>query len=117
MCQHDVLEESGLTITAEVRYPDGEHQKISINTNKWDANGDDMGGFLRQLLAGLGYTEKTIREIFCDDCEVYQELLPDQEVREEIPYYPPMPTDLACLSCDTACEDTACLHEKRFDER
>jgi hypothetical protein len=116
MCQQDVLEESGLTITAEVRYPDGEYQKISINTNKWDANGDDMGGFLRQLLAGLGYAERTINEIFCDDCAVYAEVLPDQEVREEIPDYPPIPANFVCLNCDTACEDTACLHDQRPSE-
>jgi len=119
-----VFDEPYIRLAAEVKYPDGEYQKVEVTSNKWDANGDDVKDLLFQLLGGLGFAEATINKIFGDDCVCYSELLPDDsEWREREPdRYEDISEDVwqsfsdPCEGCEEGCSDTACLHEEPYDE-
>jgi len=121
-CPECVAEDSGITLFAETQFPDGERQTVMIATNKWDADGEEMGQLLRQLLAAMGFAEQTINEVFGDDCVCYAEMEPKEfvEIAEtpEKSLYGDWDGDFTdpCDDCDQCCSDTACLHEEPFDE-
>jgi hypothetical protein len=121
--EEEFFEEPGVTIAVERKFPDGECQTITIATNKWDADGEEMGQLLRKLLAALGFSEHTINEVFGDDCDCYRELVPLKVDYVEIAPTPEGETladvlakEDPCYGCDVDCDSTACLEEqKQFD--
>jgi len=79
----------GLTFSAETVFPDGERVRVEVATNHWDANGDAVGELLRDLLAGMGFAEKTIADIFGDDCDCYREMDDESGPGYEVTAAPP----------------------------
>jgi len=75
--------DSGIKLTAEVRFPNGEVQTVQITSNVWDADGEQMGEFFRQLMAGMGFAESTIASVFNDDEDLFDEMNDDLADRAE----------------------------------
>jgi hypothetical protein len=54
-------------LTYEVKYPDGKTVYNEVKENIWDCNIEDVQEMLVRLLAGAGWSEKSINELFGGD--------------------------------------------------
>jgi hypothetical protein len=93
--------EGKTTLSVVIDYYDGTKTTFELSRNAWDLDGYQMGELFRQLLASMGFAEKTIGEVFGDEEELYEDMA---SLRTTAPDFDPDEARLeTCSTCDEDC--------------
>lgn len=103
----------GTTFSVRVTAYDGDTETVQIHSDAWDLDMEKLFEMFKRLLGALGFSG--VEEYFTEDGEYC-----GTDYREDFVELAPTPESCTlakvigelngeCMTCDTACEDTACL--------